>query len=83
MQLLSADGTMFLNFFAHENMKKRPQKLLIIGPQLFLFNVLAAQTAQEQKSRTTKSSLIQDWYLDWGRDIFLNGLKTQHGLVHE
>ena len=41
--------------------KNRHQKLLIIGPQLFLCTGLAAQTAQKQKSRTTKSPLIQDW----------------------
>ena len=39
MQLFSADATMFSIFFALEN-KKRPQKLLIIGPKLF-FHVLA------------------------------------------
>ena len=40
MQLFSADAIVFskeiLNFFDPENMKKIPQKLLIIGPQLFL-----------------------------------------------
>ena len=40
MQLFSADATLFskknLNlFFAHENIKNGPQKLLIIGPKLF------------------------------------------------
>ena len=35
----------------HENMKKRPQKLLIIGPNFFSMYCLAAQTAQKQKSR--------------------------------
>ena len=44
MQLSSADARMFLkkikHFFALENMKKRPQKLLIIGPNFF-FSVLA------------------------------------------
>ena len=43
------------NFFYPQNRKKRPQKMLIIGPQLFLCTGLAAQTAQKQKSRTTKS----------------------------
>ena len=38
-------------FFAHENMKKHPQKMLI-GP--------ASQTAEKQKSRTTKSHLMQN-----------------------
>ena len=35
-------------------MKNRPQMLLIIGPQLFLFTGPATKTAQKQKSRTTK-----------------------------
>ena len=41
MQLFSAEATMFLflysYFFAHENMKKRPQKLIIISP---IFSVM-------------------------------------------
>ena len=48
MQLFSADATMFLkifqHFFAHENKKNRPQKLLIIGP--ILFSVLLAPQNQ-------------------------------------
>ena len=40
-------------FFAHENIKNCPQKLLIIGPNSF-FNIgSAAQTAKKQKSRIT------------------------------
>ena len=40
MQFFSADATMFLKktlniFFAHEDMKKRSQKLFIIGPNFF------------------------------------------------
>jgi hypothetical protein len=39
MQLFSADATIFSKkidlFFAHENIKKGPQRLLIIGPKLF------------------------------------------------
>ena len=42
MQLFSADATMFLkvfqHFFAHENKKNKPQKLLIIGP-IFFFSI--------------------------------------------
>jgi hypothetical protein len=35
-------------FFAHENIKKRPQKLLIIGPKLFFHSTgPAAQTSPE------------------------------------
>ena len=40
MKLFSADVTMFLIFFStRENLKKRPQKLLIIGPNVF-FSVM-------------------------------------------
>ena len=57
---------MFL-FFAPETWKKRPQKLLIIGPDLFFSTGLAAQTAQKQKSfHTTKSPLMQDWIFRLG-----------------
>jgi hypothetical protein len=41
-------------------MKKTPQKLLIIGPIFF------SVTAQKQKSRTTKSHLMQDWVFRLG-----------------
>ena len=57
MQLLSADS---------ENMKNRPQKLLIISPQLFLCTGPAAQTAQKQKSRNMKSPFIQNWVFRLG-----------------
>ena len=33
----------------------------MIGPDPFFSTGLAAQTAQKQKSRTTKSPLMQDW----------------------
>ena len=48
MQLFSADAILFSIFFALENIKKRPQKLLIIGPKLF-FSCTgpAAQTSPE------------------------------------
>ena len=40
--------------------------------RIFFFNTgPAAQTAQKQKSRTTKSHLMQDWVLDWGFDYTL------------
>jgi hypothetical protein len=38
MQFISVDATIFKKnqlFFAPENIKKHPQKLLIIGPQFF------------------------------------------------
>ena len=40
--------------------KNRPQKLLIIGPELF-FSVCTCPVAPKQKSCTTKSPLMQDW----------------------
>ena len=47
MQLFSVDTTIFSknkinSFFDHENIKNRPQKLLITGPKFF-FQVLAGQ----------------------------------------
>ena len=52
MQLFSADPTIFskkLNsFFAHENIKNGPLKLLIIGPKLFFHSIgPATQTSPE------------------------------------
>ena len=65
MQLFSADPTMFSKIFniflPLKAWKKHPQKLLIIGPELFFITGRSAQTAQKQKSRTTKSPLMQDW----------------------
>ena len=48
------------DFFASENMKKHPQKFLIIGQTFFFSTGPAAKLAQNQKSRTTKSFLMQD-----------------------
>ena len=42
-------------------MENCPQKWLIIGPQFFLRTGPAAQMHQKQKSRTTKSPIMQDW----------------------
>ena len=65
MQLFSADAMIFskkiLIFFYPKIWKKHPQKLLIIGPNFFLCTGPAVQTAQKQKSRTTKSPLMQEW----------------------
>jgi hypothetical protein len=71
MQVFSADATMFskkfkLFFLPLKTWKNHPQKLLIIGPDLFLCTGLAAQTAQKQKSRSTKSPLMQDWVFRLG-----------------
>ena len=72
MQLFSADATIFkkknLTFiFAPENMKKTPSKVAHNWPRPFFFSTgLAAQTAQKQKSRTTKSPLMQDWVFRLG-----------------
>ena len=66
MQLFSADAKVFSkkfkkDFLTPKTWKNFPQKLLIIGPQIF-FYVLA----QKQKSRTTKSPLMQDWVFRLG-----------------
>ena len=65
MQLFSVDATVFFkifyHFFAPENMKKTPSKVAHNRPPtFFLCTGPAAQTAQEQKSHTTKSPLMQD-----------------------
>ena len=52
-------------------MKKCPQKLLIIGPQLFFYTGPAAQTTQKHKSHTTKSPLMQDWVFRLGMKVIL------------
>ena len=48
-------------------MKKTPSKIAHNRPRPIFFSTgLAAQTAQKQKSRTTKSPLMQDWV--WGAE---------------
>ena len=51
MQLFSADATIFkFIFFAHENMKKkRPQKLLVIGPIFFFSTANVPRTSPNLK----------------------------------
>ena len=70
MQLFSAKAIVFSKkkFWPRKKEKKHPQKLLIIGPQLFFYVLAspAAQMAHKQKSRTTKSPLIQDWVFRLG-----------------
>ena len=54
-------------FFAPENMKRPPSKVAHNRPRSFFFSTgLAAQTAQKQKSSTTKSPLMQDWVFRLG-----------------
>ena len=53
-------------FFWPQKRIKRPQKLLIIGPPTFLCTGPAAQMTPKQKSRTTKSPLVQDWVFRLG-----------------
>ena len=57
--------------------KNRPQKLLIIDPQLLLCTGAAGQTAQKQKTRTAKSPLMQDWVFRLG----LMCLSRDNGIV--
>ena len=48
-------------------MKKPPSKVAHNRPRHFFFSTgLADQTAQKQKSRTTKSPLMQDWVFRLG-----------------
>ena len=63
MQLFSANATVFS--------KKRPQKLLIIGPIFFFSTGPAAQTDQKQKTCTPKSHLMQDWVFRLGYEFHL------------
>ena len=71
MQLFSADASVFKEIkkkkFDPENMKKLPSKVGQNRPlTFFLCSGLAAQMAQKQKSRTTKSPLMQDWVFRLG-----------------
>jgi hypothetical protein len=63
MQLFSANATIF----AHENRKEMPSKVAHNWPRFFFSIGPAAQTFQKQKSRTTKSPLIQDWVFRLGK----------------
>ena len=57
---------------APENMKKLPSKVAHNQPRPFFFSTgLTTQMAQKQKSRTTKSALMQDW-------VFRLGLQPIH-----
>ena len=69
MQLFSVDARVskkFQIFFDPENMKKSPSKIAHNRPPIFLCIGPAAQTSQKQKSRTTKSPLMQDWVVRLG-----------------
>ena len=57
-------------FFAPEDMKKPPSKVAQNQIRIFFSTGPAAQKAQKQKSRTTKSPLMQDWVFRLG--IILN-----------
>ena len=60
MQLFSSDATIL-------KMKKAPLKVAHNWPRTFFFSTgPAAQTAQKQKSHTTKSPLMQDWVFRLG-----------------
>ena len=73
MQFFSVEAIVFSKIFKKkfdpQNMKKPAlKKLLISDPQLFLCIGPAAQTAQKQKSCTTKSPLMQDWVFRMGNE---------------
>ena len=56
MQLFSADGTIFLIFFAHENMKKTPSKVAHNRPEIIFFSTgPAAQMAQNRNPVPSKA----------------------------
>ena len=57
--------------------------LLIIGHQLFLCTGPATQTAQKQKSCTTKSFLMQDWVFRLGSDNILGRSTSLSFLICE
>ena len=60
MQLFSADAIVLKKKIDPENMKKPLSKVAYNQHQFFCTG-LAAQTAPKQKSRTSKSPLMQDW----------------------
>ena len=66
-----------LIFFDPENMKNCPQKLLIIGLQLFLCTSPAAQTTKKQRYGTTKRPLIQDQVCRLGAQLISAQLQHQ------
>ena len=62
MQLFSAEASMFLFlFFAHENMKKTPQKLLLIGPNFFFSNANRPKFSPNLNSCSIKNLPPQDF----------------------
>ena len=68
MQLFSADASMFSKRkkFAHETIKKLTSKVAPNRSNLFFFSTVpAAQMAQKQKFRTTKSPYCRTGYQDW------------------
>ena len=69
MQFFSADAIVFSKV-AHN----RP-------PTFFLCTGPAAETAQKQKSRTTKSPLMQDWVFRLEFDTMQNVLSTWQFLL--
>ena len=73
---------MFKKKIDPKNMKKTPSKVAHNRPPtFFLCTGLAAQTAQKQKSRTTKSPLMQDWVFRLGvSTYFVRRLDCDVGL---
>ena len=77
MQLFSLDAIgvskkLEKTYIDPENMKKMPSKVAYNRPPtFFLCTGLGAQTAQKQKSRTTKNPLMQDWVFRLGFEPYL------------
>ena len=73
MQLFSEDAIVFSkkinNFFDPENMKKRPQKLLIIGPQLLFLYWPGYPNGPEMEIPYHQKPLNADWVFRWGLNI--------------
>ena len=83
MQLFSADAIVLSKkILIPKTLKNPPSKVAHNWPPtFFLCTGPAAQTAQEQKSRTTKSPLMQDWVFRLGvSTYFVRRLDCDVGL---
>ena len=66
-----------MQLFSAENLKKTPSKVGHNRSPIFLCTGPAAQMAQEQKSRTTKSPLMQDWVFRLGLCQYLSNQRQE------
>ena len=63
MQLFSADSAIFSFFFAHEKLKNRAQKQLIIHNWIFSSTGLAAKKAHFQQKQESKGLIVSPLYI--------------------